>query len=341
MEILYYRDPSGNFGDDLNEMLWHRLLPKYVFDFPGVALMGVGSIFNAARAPSSMTQGKRVFVIGSGAGYGPLPSGWQEWDILAARGPLTAELIGRPDVAATDGAALLSLFPDLITLDTKQDEILLIPHHYSAAKGQWGKVAAELGFTYVDPRWSVDKVLGHLSRAKLVITEAMHGAIVADTMRIPWIPILIAPDALPFKWRDWTLSLGLQYEATRIPASSMREVLYHRDLNQRAKASKVVAPVFTKDLESRHSLIADFQNRYKSWSPESAPVHPRSTKSVAIRKTLISASTLFDGFYIENAVKALRRLNLDKHYLSEKSVLDSRVEQLNRACLKLAETLRS
>ena len=98
MQVIYYRSPSGNFGDDLNEVLWRELLPPAAFEADDAVLLGIGSIFRDDFLSREATEGKRVFVLGSGAGTGPLPTRWPdpEWSILAVRGPLTARLIGRP-----------------------------------------------------------------------------------------------------------------------------------------------------------------------------------------------------------------------------------------------------
>ncbi len=54
MELLYYRDLIGNFGDDLNESIWQKLLPAHVFEAVDTVLMGIGSIFNERSAPLSL-----------------------------------------------------------------------------------------------------------------------------------------------------------------------------------------------------------------------------------------------------------------------------------------------
>lgn len=304
MEVLYYRDPKGNFGDDLNEVMWQRLLPATVLERNDLALLGIGSIFNAARARAEVVAGRSVFVLGSGAGYGPLPPDWQKWTILGVRGPLTAELIGRPETAMTDGAALLRFLPDLIRRDPNPDQTLLIPHYHSADRGQWERVAGELGFTYVNPRWSVETVLGHLARAKLVVTEAMHGAIVADTMRIPWIPILIAPDALPFKWRDWTLSLGMDYNPTTVPSSTAREWWYDWRMKRAARRDGLAPSGRLANREDAAGLVADFRRRYgepKASPPASAP------QQGPWHKHLLRQAARLDGLFLGAAVKALSR----------------------------------
>jgi succinoglycan biosynthesis protein ExoV len=335
MEVFYYRDPTGklNFGDDLNEIVWRELLPKHVFEADDVLLMGIGSIFNAHFAPLSRTQGKRVFVLGSGAGYFALPPGWENWKILAVRGPLTAELIGKPEVAATDSAALLSVLPQIVSLAPERSSTLLIPHHSSAAYGQWEKVAAAAGLTYLDPRLPVPVVMEHFSRAKLVVTEAMHGAIVADTLRIPWIPITIAPDTLPFKWRDWTLSLDLPYEPILVPASSGWEIAHHRVLKRMAKTDGLVASALVQNMDSKAGLIADFKERYKTMPAETSAtktVQPSGGKKriLSIART---ATSTFDDFFIGNAAKRIREIALGKSYLSKDADFSRAINQLQEA----------
>jgi succinoglycan biosynthesis protein ExoV len=63
----------------------------------------------------------------------------------------------------------------------------------------------------VDPCWPVEQVLAAIGQTKVLLAEAMHGAIVADALGIPWIPIITSPRILTFKWRDWCSSLGLDY----------------------------------------------------------------------------------------------------------------------------------
>jgi succinoglycan biosynthesis protein ExoV len=338
MEVLYYRDPTGklNFGDDLNEVIWRELLPKHLFKDDDVRLLGIGSIFNADFVPLSRTREKQMFVLGSGAGYFALPPGWENWKILAVRGPLTAELVGKPEVAATDSAALLSVLPQVVSLAPERNATLLIPHHSSAAYGQWEKVAAAAGMTLLDPRWPVPIVMEHFSRAKLVVTEAMHGAIVADTLRIPWIPITIAPDTLPFKWRDWTLSLDLPYEPVLVPASAGWEMLHHRALKRLAKREGLVASALVKDMNSKAGLIADFKARYKAVSQETSaektvPNSPAKQRILSIART---ASSPLDDFFISNAAKQIRKIALGKSYLSKDREFSRAVNQLQEAVNK-------
>jgi len=51
----------------------------------------------------------------------------------------------------------------------------------------WPAVAAETGFELIDPRANPRLVVERIARADLVLAEAMHGAIIADTYGVPWI----------------------------------------------------------------------------------------------------------------------------------------------------------
>jgi len=337
MELVYYRDPIGNFGDDLNSFIWEKLLPPKIFNADSTLLMGIGSIFNIHLAPLSRTKGKRVFVIGSGAGYGPLPPLWETWNILGVRGPLTAELIGRPELAITDSAALLALLPGIRTSRPAGDSILLMPHHNSISRGNWQRVAAQAGMTFIDPRWPVAKVINHFSHARLVITEAMHGAIVADTLRIPWQPITIAPDALRFKWMDWALSLDLKYEPVRISPSSAWELLFHKDLIRRARRHGITAPAMARDINTKASLIADFKLRYSQPPEENMPGdhENKEAREIPPRRwqwLLRSALSVFDRPFIDSAAQQLRELAaLRKPCLSQDHIFSRRLDQLQGA----------
>ena len=50
-------------------------------------------------------------------------------------------------------------------------------------------------------------VIGRIARADLVVSESMHGAIVADAFGVPWIPIAISHHFNSFKWGDWADSV--------------------------------------------------------------------------------------------------------------------------------------
>jgi len=54
-------------------------------------------------------------------------------------------------------------------------------------------------------------VIKELIASEYVITESLHGAIIADAYGIPWLPITTMPAINPFKWHDWCESINIEY----------------------------------------------------------------------------------------------------------------------------------
>ena len=333
MRVIYYQSPSGNFGDDLNAVLWRALLPPAAFEADDAVLLGIGSIFREDFLSGAATENKRVFVLGSGAGTGPLPSRWPEpaWSILAVRGPLTARLIGRDDASVTDAAALLSVANGLKPETSRRTDVVFFPHYNSVSSSRWPDICKRLGFVFVDAHWPSETVLRALGQARLVVTEAMHGAIAADTMRIPWIPVVCSPEIATFKWRDWTASLDLPYRPIAIPPSSGWEALKHRKLRLLDGLSQCPG-ADSSDAE----LIDDF---YRRFGGDVADAHGSSKSRKRASSALRKGAALFDARFMDRAAVTLDRTAKGRSYLSDERVLADRVERLQGAVANLRRAL--
>jgi succinoglycan biosynthesis protein ExoV len=216
MKLYYFRDAGGlkNFGDDLNAWLWPQLIPDLLDEDEGVTLVGIGTLLNETIHQRLSHTCRRVIVFSSGVGYGSAtPSVDKRWKIYCLRGPLSAKALGVPEgLALTDGAILVRCSHSASA--TRQYRFSYMPHalHAQAAAGGWETLCREIGFGYVDARWPVEEVLNAISRAEVLVTEAMHGAIVADALRIPWIAVRSTSKILAFKWRDWCMSVDVAYQ---------------------------------------------------------------------------------------------------------------------------------
>jgi succinoglycan biosynthesis protein ExoV len=337
MQIVYYKDAVGNFGDDLNELIWPKVLPDDVRAAPDTVLVGIGSLLDQARFRDVETAGKRVFVLGSGAAYGRLPDDHERWTYCAVRGPLTASVIGRPEAAVTDGAALLAGLPDLVPISARRDEILFMPHHRTLVNSRWQKAAEQAGMTFVDPQWTPDRILACYGRAKLVVTEAMHGAIVADTLRIPWVPVMISPEVSIFKWRDWAGSLDLAYTPVALPPTARLEAFRYDRISRLTEAGgRSVARADAAAVDDA-VLIADFQDRFRE--------EPAVIDSVAApqgMKTLLKAAvTRFDGRRLTAASRALKAAAAGQSFLSNDAVFADRLGRLQQAVTGMIATVRA
>lgn len=213
MDLIYWRSPEGNFGDDLNAWFWDEVLPGWRA-WPGErAIVGIGSILNGAFLPA----GRPKLVLGSGFAYGTMPdlSDRNEWEFRCVRGPRTAQALGLdPSLAVVDPAALL---PRLLRFSdiARHGKVVFVPHEASFTKWDWGKLCAGLDIDVVDPRRDADWVIHRIAGAERVIAESMHAAIIADAFRVPWHGLALTASFNHFKWGDWGASLDLEPRITR------------------------------------------------------------------------------------------------------------------------------
>ncbi|WBL26388.1 polysaccharide pyruvyl transferase family protein [Zunongwangia sp. HGR-M22] len=211
MKLIYYQK-NKNFGDALNPYIFNKLIPNFFDEDPTSIFLGIGSIlqFNFPKA-----QKKAVF--STGFAYGEVPKIDSTYDVFCVRGPITAKKIGvDPKLAITDGAALLRDFD--FPIKQKKFKVSFMPHHQSDCYYDWKKICDRVGFNYINPLSPFLEVIDAIQSSQVIIAEAMHAAIVADTLRVPWIPLKMYPSINELKWNDWTSSLDMQYEANYIKA---------------------------------------------------------------------------------------------------------------------------
>ncbi len=216
MKLYYYQFPDGvqNFGDNLNAWLWPQLIPHLLDDDERAAFVGIGTLLNERLLRDTPRAQKRA-VFSTGAGYGDAPPLGADDRVYCVRGPLTAAALGLPRQAAvTDGALLLRRLwkPS----SPKRVPFAYMPHIGEIADRAWASVCVEAGFGYIDPRWPTERVLGAIGETDVLLTEAMHGAIAADALRVPWVAVTTRPDILPFKWEDWCRSIGVAYQPVHL-----------------------------------------------------------------------------------------------------------------------------
>ena len=218
MKLYYSYSYKGNFGDDLNPFLFPRMFPGLLDENQGELLVGIGTILNH-KVPKEPFK----YVFGSGFGYGGRPDfSSNRWKIYCVRGPHTAASLKLDrSLAATDPAALVSRY--IPHFCGKPSGYGFIPHFESLDLGFWPEAASEAGLRFINPRASLHEVINGIQSCEVVITESLHGAIVSDCLRIPWIAVRPIVESHRKKWLDWASSLEINLHAKQLVSSSQSE----------------------------------------------------------------------------------------------------------------------
>ncbi len=226
MKLTFYKGDTPNFGDDLNNIMWDALVaPGFFDDNDDELFLGIGSILW-----DSLPKAPKKIVMGSGyGGYTDKPNLQDgSWDVAFVRGPRTAKALNLdPKLAITD-AAILTRFMNL-PAQAKKYNVSFMPHWQSIPRGNWKQVCEQAGINYIDPTDpNVLASLQAIQQTELLITEAMHGAILADTLRVPWLAL---EPILPMhrnKWFDWSESMLIDLKFNTTPSSSIKDLWSHK-----------------------------------------------------------------------------------------------------------------
>lgn len=254
MEYIYYKDKKGNFGDDLNGWMWPRIFGQEDLS-DGLAFLGIGTILYEGNKQLPRIAEKRKLVFGTGVRPVHRPFGLDEkWDIRFLRGPLSANQFDRKFGYISDAAYALQLLPEydqLMNVPKKYD-ISFIPYFKSESYFDWKSICEKMGMHYISTHTDkgVEFTLGEIAASRYIISEAMHGAILADIFRIPWrrfvltTPFTEGERISEFKWTDWMNSVEIwQHEPLFVPF--YKKGRFHQLVKQLSGGS-VEAQVFMK-----------------------------------------------------------------------------------------------
>jgi succinoglycan biosynthesis protein ExoV len=321
MQLVYYRKQVPNFGDDLNASLWKHLAPALFDDDAETGFVGIGTIIGMPCGTL-----KRLHVFSSGIGN-DLPESWRDKQVeyWCVRGPVSARMLDLPaDRAITDGAILTPLIEGFPQAATGTGGTLVIPHFQTLDHPGWPEVARLTGYELLDPRADPHAVIARIAGAKLVLTESLHGAILADVYGIPWIAFATSKNFGVTKWVDWTHSLGLEFDLAMIPPPDPGPLLAF------GRPAAPFGQTMRFDIEA---AFARFDER----------VLPDPVTLTSRLKGLVRQSPLirpFLGFSAARTAEALQRLARTTPALSAEPVRQELRDRMMERLAALAATVR-
>lgn len=242
MKLKVCRVPGGNFGDDLNDLIWPELFPNLSEIKNDTELYGIGTILGG----KVKNTGNRV-VLGSGLGYRKPQALDKHWDIRWLRGQLSAQALGiDPKFALGDGALLWS---ELKAAGSLGDAIGFIPHHATWESYDWQTIAKQAGLLAINPKASPQQVANQIRQCRRVICESLHGAIFADCLQVPWHAVVLAYRFNNFKWKDWLSITELPFAPSVSPLALSHSIASFKLLKNR------LAKAFLADNDTRYNSL--------------------------------------------------------------------------------------
>lgn len=206
MKINYWKNPFGNFGDDLNLLLWPEIFGDIETTENNFEIWGIGSLLD------NLEDGKALrIVMGAGSAGRHIGRVDTNWDFRWVRGPLTARALNIPESKGLgDPACLWSGLKRNIDYQP-QGPIGIIPHFRTWQSFDWSNVAKQAGMIAINPMQAPELIAEKISLCSKIMAESLHAGIFADTIGVPWAPIVMAHRFNAFKWRDWLATVGREF----------------------------------------------------------------------------------------------------------------------------------
>ena len=260
---------KNNFGDWLGPYIFEYFNIKYKYSQLIYAdIIIVGSILHwSINSYKFLFRRKKLVVLGSGCMF-PFKFSLlnrinlRTLDIKLLRGPLSLNIFnGRisNNIPYGDPGLLVGLFFQQTT--KKKYSYGLIPHY--SQYDEFSKVLLPLDWVLIDPR-TTDclKVLEDISECDVIISQSLHGLIVADSLCIPniWLCHDKLHDGGNFKFYDYFLSVDRPINSALAISSISIECIFDLEKIENNKFS------INKDtLKKRQQIIIKaFQDYFNS-----------------------------------------------------------------------------
>ncbi|WMI68452.1 polysaccharide pyruvyl transferase family protein [Mangrovimonas sp. YM274] len=275
MNLCYFKGDIPNFGDDLNPYIIYELIPHAKSIQLDTDLLVIGTIlsddFFNSKGLNTNQEDKIVF--GSGIRFmDKVPKFDDNWKFRFVRGPFSAVCIKNQinqDIKyITDPAYLIretSYFKNKKPI--KKHKISVMPHFRSLNRVDWKHVCDTLGYHFIDPSYDdVEVIMDQILESEFLLTEAMHGAILADAFQVPWLRFKYFSHfheqnyVSEFKWSDWLFSMGLKHNHIKLDYNRYIRVVENnlKRLNfKKVKENQLIKQLKSSDLGSINFQLSD------------------------------------------------------------------------------------
>tara|TARA_Y100001956_G_scaffold22066_1_gene21629 strand:- start:6601 stop:7431 length:831 start_codon:yes stop_codon:yes gene_type:complete len=274
MDVYRHVCEKPNIGDEINAWFWQETLGEDLSQFqPEALLVGIGTVLN-----NKLPTASHYHILGSGYGYAEQNFKLKENSTVHfVRGPLTAKALSvSENKAITDPAILISkLRPQAVD---KKFDYSFMPH-ITMDNPKYKSIIEKAGINYISPSDPENQILEMIASSKILLTSAMHGAIFADSYRVPWIPFKTSHQILDFKWNDWGASMDIDINFVNLPpiwnnqeTSFIKKIVsYSKEkliIKNIRKALNSVEPILSKEsvhIEKKNNVleaIASFKRAY-------------------------------------------------------------------------------
>jgi succinoglycan biosynthesis protein ExoV len=216
-------------------------------------LIGIGSVLDANFNSDFFDHYKKKIVLGAGArGCNRLfDIERKDWDVRFVRGKNTTTVFGlAEEKAISDPAILITRFlpPESPLLRKKQTRpqkpVLGLVPYWATSLAFSEAIATINNMTLIPVYLTPERFFTLIASCDVVIVEAMHGAIIADSLGVPWIPCRMTNmkcegDTHGFKWSDWLDTLDLHPKFITVPVTArMPGESFRNDITFAAKVRK-------------------------------------------------------------------------------------------------------
>jgi len=209
MNLIYFKARTGNFGDDLNPWIWEKLLGDFESYDNNVDFVGIGSILDERLNKGN----QRKVVFGSGIRDFQFICN-ENVDIRFVRGPISSKYLNNAPYI-TDSAYCLALLEKNYGNHEKKYNCSIVPYFRHIKNINWKLFEKLTGIHVILPNDTIENILEEINASKKIIAGAMHGAIIADILRVPWKRLRLGKHGYEsvltseIKWCDWLYSMEI------------------------------------------------------------------------------------------------------------------------------------